>query len=159
MPIVNENVKEQGVRLSTEMESAPAAFAEAKTPIVVPNLGQRAFSGAVWTLAQILGTKVSAISSQLLLAAILSPDDFGCLAEIVLIVSLAALGQQLGLAEILIRRHRNINKWLEIAFWISLATGLLGARRGSHRAVRQSLFQRRAWSDAFAAGRRDRTSL
>ncbi len=31
------------------------------------------------------------------------------------------------MGEILIRRHRNIDKWLEIAFWISLATGLIGA--------------------------------
>ncbi len=92
-----------------------------------PGLGQRAFGGAIWTLAQIIGSKVAAIAAQLLLAAFLSLDDFGQLAHVILFVSLAALGQQLGVGEILNRRHRKFEKWAEIAFWISLTTGVIGA--------------------------------
>jgi PST family polysaccharide transporter len=103
-------------------QSAPST--PSSTP---PNLGQRAFGGAIWTLGNTLGSKFAGIVSQLILAALLTQHDFGRVAQVIFIVSLASLGSQLGIGEILIRRHRKFNQWASIAFWISLAAGLLGA--------------------------------
>jgi O-antigen/teichoic acid export membrane protein len=118
----------QGDWLAVPSEKLPDVEASSGRVVAsAPSLGQRAFGGAIWTFGQTVGSKVAAIAAQLVLAALLSQADFGRLAEVILIVSLAGLGQQLGTGEILIRRHRNFQKWVEIAFWINLAAGLIGA--------------------------------
>ncbi|HUO09764.1 MAG TPA: oligosaccharide flippase family protein [Phycisphaerae bacterium] len=108
------------------MSLSVAKDQESATP-VAPSLGQRAFGGALWTLGQTVGSKIVGIAAQLILAGMLAKDDFGLFAEAILIISLCGLGQQLGLGEILIRRHRHFDKWAQPAFWISLTAGLVGA--------------------------------
>jgi O-antigen/teichoic acid export membrane protein len=102
-------------------EDEAGAVAEA------PDLGRRAFGGALWIVGQTLGSKVAAVAAQLILAALLSKRDFGEMAEITLIVSLVGLSQQMGVGEILVQRHRNFRHWVNIAFWLNLTFGCIGA--------------------------------
>jgi O-antigen/teichoic acid export membrane protein len=73
-----------------------------------------------------LGTKVISILQQYLIAHFfLSPEDFGLVALGQVVISLASIGQHLGLSEIMARRHRTFEEWAQAAIWMSLAGALV----------------------------------
>jgi O-antigen/teichoic acid export membrane protein len=91
---------------------------------VTAALGQRALGGAAWSVMQALSSKGVALISQLLLAGILFKADYALVALTTLVTSLVALGQQLGIGEILVRKHLGYRRIAPAALGLSLCAGL-----------------------------------
>jgi O-antigen/teichoic acid export membrane protein len=83
-------------------------------------LGRRTFAGMIWLGAQTLGIKVAGTISQLVLAWLLRPTDFGLVGLALTVTAFATLLQQAGLNEILVQRSRHFARWGNVAFWMSL---------------------------------------
>lgn len=78
-------------------------------------------------MAQTVGSKLVNMAGQVMLAWLLSPEDFGLIGLAYTVTAFAALLQQAGLREILIHRHRHFDRWGNPAFWMSLTLGCVGA--------------------------------
>ncbi len=87
------------------------------------SLTSQAAGGFVWTLVQILGSKVVGLLGQIILARLLLPRDFGLLAITMIAVSLASVIRQTGIQQILVQRHKNFRRWANPAFWFELTFG------------------------------------
>jgi O-antigen/teichoic acid export membrane protein len=96
-------------------EAKPAAGTTAPA-----GLGRRTFSGMIWLAAQTLGTKLAGLISQLVLAWLLQPADFGLVGLALTVTAFATLIQQAGLNEILVQRSKHFARWGNVAFWMSL---------------------------------------
>src|SRR5262249_48975745 len=86
-------------------------------------LGSQVASGFSLMLLQSLAGKAIAAVGQVILAWYLRPEEFGIVGLAYTVSVFVGLLQQSGLREILIRRSRTFDKWANIAFWMSLATG------------------------------------
>ncbi len=105
---------------------APAPGGASAPGIVAPgfvSLGRRALHGLIWMLAQNVVTRVSSVLSQLVLAALLRPADFGVIGLTYTVTSLAAALTNVGLDDVVLQRERALRLWLGPAFWISLSLG------------------------------------
>ncbi len=93
------------------------------------SLGRRALHGLIWMLAQNLVARLSSVFSQLILAMLLRPADFGVISLTYTVTNIAAAVTSVGLDDVILQRERAIRLWLGPAFWISLglasAAGLL----------------------------------
>ena len=87
-------------------------------------LGRRALHGLIWMLAQNLVARASSVFSQLVLAALLQPADFGVIGLTYTVTSIAAALTNVGLDDVVLQRERALRLWLGPAFWISLGLGL-----------------------------------
>jgi lipopolysaccharide exporter len=87
------------------------------------SLTSQAAGGFVWTLVQILGSKVVGLLGQIILARLLLPRDFGLLAITMIAVSFASVIRQTGIQQILVQRHKNFRRWANPAFWFELSFG------------------------------------
>ncbi len=95
--------------------------------IVAPgfvSLGRRALHGLVWMLAQNLVARACSVLSQLALAALLQPADFGVIGLTYTVTTIAAALTNVGLDDVVLQRERALRLWLGPAFWISLSLGL-----------------------------------
>lgn len=88
--------------------------------------GKLVLAGTIWLLLQTLGSKVITLLGQLVLAWLLSPDDFGQIGLAYTITAFASLLINPGIDVILVRRGRRFQLWSTPAFYFSLAAGLLG---------------------------------
>lgn len=78
----------------------------------------------MWMLAQNLVARVSSMFSQLVLAALLQPADFGVISLTYTVTSVAAILTSVGLDDVILQRKRALRLWLGPAFWISLSLGM-----------------------------------
>jgi PST family polysaccharide transporter len=85
-----------------------------------PSLARRTASGFVWMTTQSLGLKLLSAASQLALAWLLQPTEFGLIGLAYAVTGFTALIQQAGLREILVQRHNRFRRWSNAAFWMSL---------------------------------------
>ncbi len=81
----------------------------------------------VWLLMQTLGGRVVGFLSQLVVAAILDPRDFGVLGLTFTVTALGAMLVNFGIDFVLLQRHASIRLWVVPAVWSTVALGLLGA--------------------------------
>ena len=91
------------------------------------SLTARATSGFFWTVGQTLGSKVTSLLGQIILARLLLPRDFGLVALSIIAVSFASVIRQTGIQQILVQRHKNFRRWANPAFWLELAAGMATA--------------------------------
>jgi PST family polysaccharide transporter len=70
---------------------------------------------------QTLGTKVGSVAAQLVLARLLTKDDFGLVALAYTVTSFVWVLQQSGLKQILIQRQAHFDRWVHAGFWLSVA--------------------------------------
>lgn len=110
----------------------PAAEATASSASPPPDpspapvsVGRAAAGGVAWFMAQSVLVKIASLASQLIVARLLIPDDFGLIAKAFAVVSLFNVLQEVGLKELLIQRHDEFDQWSRSAFWMSAACGLL----------------------------------
>ncbi len=75
-------------------------------------------------LAQNLVARASSVFSQLVLAALLRPADFGVIGLTYTVTNIAAALTNVGLDDVVLQRERAFRLWLGPAFWISLSLGL-----------------------------------
>ncbi|MFP5504342.1 MAG: MOP flippase family protein [Candidatus Sericytochromatia bacterium] len=88
------------------------------------SLTERSLSGIRWTALSQFAAQGAQYGSFILLARLLSPEDFGTVAAATLIVGLAALLNELGLGAALIQRAELRPGHLNACFIANLATGL-----------------------------------
>ena len=89
-------------------------------------LGQATTSGVIWLMAQSLSARLLGFFSQLILAALLLPADFGIIGLANTIASIAQALVSFGVDDVLLQRQRTMRMWSSPAFWISLSLGTLG---------------------------------
>lgn len=99
-------------------DSSPPAAADG-------GLGKRAAMGFVLMSGQSILTRVLSLGAQVVLARLLSQEQFGLFGLAMSIVNYANLSQQVGVREILVARHKRIELWQSTGFWVATATGLL----------------------------------
>ena len=83
--------------------------------------------GFVWQTGATVAMKVVAILSNLVLALVLLPDDFGAAA---LAISTTFIGSTLanaGIGDVLIQRQARLHLWINPGFWMSMCCGVAGA--------------------------------
>lgn len=91
------------------------------------SLTERTATGFAFMAAQMIITRALGIVSNLLLAWLLLPSDFGLIAMATGIVTFAQVIQAVGVRELLIRRQSSYRHLANAAFWISFLLGLLCA--------------------------------
>lgn len=89
-----------------------------------PSLTQTTTRGFAWFMAQTLGAKLLGMASQLALAWLLTPEDFGLIGLAYTLTAFAALLQMAGLRDVLVQKHREFDTWANSAFWLSIALGV-----------------------------------
>ena len=94
-------------------------------PLAIP-LGRRAFHGLVAMLAQNVFARACGFLSQLLLAALLSPRDFGLIGLTYTVTSVTQVLLNVGISDVLLQRRQGLRLWTGPAFWIGLGLATAG---------------------------------
>ena len=110
-----------------EAAPGPAAGATGASEPSAPPLRQRAVTGVILALAQNVVTRAFGFLSQLALARILMPADFGVVAVASTISSISQALVFFGIDQILQQRRRNAHLWTTQVFVLSLGFALTGA--------------------------------
>ncbi len=88
-------------------------------------LGRRALHGLVLMLAQNVVSRASTLLSQLVLAALLLPADFGVISLTYTVTVVASTLMNVGIDEVLLQRQSAMRLWIGPAFWITLSLALV----------------------------------
>ena len=91
----------------------------------VRSLGRSALIGTSWLLAQNLGTRAISFASQIILAKLLVPSDFGTIGLALTVTTLASVVANFGVDDVLLQRQKSLRFWASPAFATSLGLGLL----------------------------------
>jgi PST family polysaccharide transporter len=84
-------------------------------------------SGFLWLVGQTVGSKLFSFGTQIALARLLLPRDFGLIALAYTAVAFAGVIRQTGIQQILIQRHQQFRRWVNPAFWFELTVGIATA--------------------------------
>src|SRR5947209_8355060 len=106
------------------MSGAGSKPAEAKPS--AGSLGRAATHGVAWLMVNGLSTRACTFISQILLALLLAPADFGSVGLAYTVTSVANALVDVGVGDVLLQRQRTIRLWSAPAFWINLALSSLG---------------------------------
>ncbi len=90
------------------------------------DLNRATTSGVLWLLAQSLSARILGLVSQLALAALLMPADFGIIGLANTVTMIAQALVSFGVDDVLLQRQRTLDYWSAPAFWMSLGLGTLG---------------------------------
>ena len=91
------------------------------------SIGRRAIHGLILLLAQNLVARACGLLSQLILAALLRPADFGTISLTYTVTTLAITLTKLGIDDVALQRKTALRVWTGPAFWISLSLNSLAA--------------------------------
>ena len=91
----------------------------------LPSLGTTASIGIAWLALQNVGTRIIGFVSQIILAKILLPSDYGTIALATGAIAIVSSFADFGLEEILVQRQQTMRLWRTAAFWMSLTIGLV----------------------------------
>jgi O-antigen/teichoic acid export membrane protein len=114
------------------MMGALMAVSEKKSEAAGSEPGQstlthRAASGFFWMLGQTVGSKIFGFATQIVLARLLAPRDFGLVALAYAAVAFVAMIRNTGIQQILVQRHKHFRRWVNPAFWFEFSVGLATA--------------------------------
>lgn len=84
------------------------------------SVGKAAASGVVWLMLQSLMGRGVALISQLVLAKLLVPEDFGVLGLAYTVTTIFNVLVNVGIDQVVQQRHKKMRFWATQAFWISL---------------------------------------
>ncbi len=84
------------------------------------NLSRRAIHGLVWLFAQNIVARATSLLSQLALAALLQPADFGMIGLASSVTNIAQAITNVGVEDVLLQRKDKLSLWSGPAFWIML---------------------------------------
>jgi len=87
-------------------------------------LSRSALIGTSWLLVQNAGTRVISFGSQIILAKLLAPSDFGNIGLALTVTTLASVVANFGVDDVLLQRQRTLRFWASPAFVTSLGLGL-----------------------------------
>jgi O-antigen/teichoic acid export membrane protein len=91
------------------------------------SLTEQAAGGFTWMIAQTLGSKFFGFATQIALARLLVPRDFGLVALAYTAVAFVAVIRNTGIQQILVQRQKHFRRWANPAFWMEFAVGLATA--------------------------------
>lgn len=89
------------------------------------NLSRSALIGTSWLLIQNVGSRVISFGSQIILAKLLAPSDFGVISLALTVTTLASVVANFGVDDVLLQRQKTLAYWASSGFAASLALGLL----------------------------------
>jgi O-antigen/teichoic acid export membrane protein len=84
-----------------------------------------ASKGVLWLLCQTAGSRILQALTQIVLAWLLSPADFGQVSLALAVATIISGFFSAGLQDVLLQRHRALRLWVDTVFWLSLTIGLL----------------------------------
>jgi O-antigen/teichoic acid export membrane protein len=90
-----------------------------------PSLSHLSARGLAWMSVNSLISKVLGTLSQIVLAWLLVPKDFGLIGLTFTVAAVASVLANTGLEDVLLQRQRHFHRWANPAFWISLFSGCL----------------------------------
>jgi O-antigen/teichoic acid export membrane protein len=93
---------------------------------MVGSLTRASVLGTAWFLFQNASGRATALVSQIILAGLLQPSDFGVVALATSITTLIGTFVAFGIEDVLLSRRRKIRFWVTPALWLSLALAVLG---------------------------------
>lgn len=88
-------------------------------------VGEKARSGAIWSVLQIVGRNVLSIGVTAVLARLLTPDDYGLMGMVATLTALLLVFSDMGLSWATIQQKELTAAQVSNLFWINAATGLL----------------------------------
>lgn len=94
-------------------------------PTARGSLGRATLIGTSWLLAQNVGTRAISFASQIILAKLLAPSDFGTIGLALTVTTLASVVANFGVDDVLLQRQKSLRLWTAAAFVTSLGLGLL----------------------------------
>lgn len=95
------------------------------TASVNKSLGRSTLIGTGWLIAQNIGTRVIGFGSQIVLAKLLAPADFGNLGLALTVTMIATVIANFGVDDVLLQRQKTLRFWATSGFTASLALGVL----------------------------------
>lgn len=88
------------------------------------NLKQKTISGLFWSFLSQGGKQVSQIIITIILARLLSPDDFGTLAMVTVFTNFAMIFSEMGVSSALIQKQDTHDRHYYSAFWLNILVGV-----------------------------------
>lgn len=88
------------------------------------HLTERSIDGALWFLLQTVVIKASGVITQVALAYLLVPEDFGAIGLALSVTALADVLHQSGLAQVVVQRGEELEDRGSSVFWLSVFMGL-----------------------------------
>lgn len=89
------------------------------------NLKQKAVSGVLWSAVQQFGIQIISFLSNLVLARLLSPDDYGCIGLLAIFIAISNVFITGGFVSALIQKKDAIDIDYTTAFWWNIAISVL----------------------------------
>jgi teichuronic acid exporter len=83
--------------------------------------------GLFWLLAQVAGGRATSFVSQIILARLLSPQDFGTIGLTYTVTTVIGTLTASGIENVLLQRSRTLQLWAWPGFWINMVLAALGA--------------------------------
>ena len=90
-------------------------------------MGEVAARGAAWLIGLTVVSKVVALVGQVILARLLTDDEFGLYALALTIPTVTGIIAQPGIKQVLVQRQRRADLWENPGFWMSATAGMAGA--------------------------------
>ena len=90
------------------------------------NLGRTTLRGLLWLSFQSVGARLIGVVSQIALARLLLPAQFGVISLVYILTGVASTLTGFGVDGVLLQRSRAARLWTRAAFWTSLVLGLAG---------------------------------
>lgn len=91
----------------------------------VKNFREKAISGMVWSVVSQIGRQGILLISNIILARLLTPHDFGLVATVLIFVNFAMILAEQGFGAALIQRSELTEEHLSSIFWVNVAMGIL----------------------------------
>lgn len=88
------------------------------------SLRQKTITGLFWSFLSQGGKQVSQIIITVILARLLSPDDFGTLAMVTVFTNFAMIFSEMGVSSALIQKQDTHDRHYDSAFWLNIFAGI-----------------------------------
>jgi len=89
------------------------------------NLRQKTISGLFWSFISQGGKQISQFIITVILARLLSPNDFGLFAMVTVFVNFAAIFSEMGISSALIQKQDTLDRHYYSAFWLNVVGGIV----------------------------------
>ncbi len=93
---------------------------------VSSGVGKAATSGFLWLVVQSLASRGIGFISQIILARLLLPEDFGAIGLALTVTTIANSLIGFGIDEVLLQRQKTMTLWEPLAFWMCVGVSLVG---------------------------------
>ncbi|MDP2688968.1 MAG: MOP flippase family protein [Deltaproteobacteria bacterium] len=90
-----------------------------------PKIREKIIRGSAWTMLSNIGANLTTFAVLIVLARLLSPDDFGIVAITSVFTGIVTLFQDLGMGAAIIQRKEINDEYLSTSFVVSLAAGIV----------------------------------